>query len=234
MFEKLLEILNKINVLYALHIRGKKADRYLAEDYRAAKHSSFVSLMKRRIIIAVTLLIALLIIWPLTDIGSSSYKLNFDGSGAETIQNAHEKPEMQNPKFHGIDKNNRPFNITALKGISLADNKILLDNINGDITLKDGSWISILSEQGNYNVETQELFLNGKVNLFMDNSYEFFTESANINLEENMATGVEKVRIQGKIGVLDANGFIIKNSGDEVLFLGGVKLVGSPKAAEEK
>ncbi len=196
----------------------------------ANAHISVYSRRVRRVklfaVSAAIFLTVLLIALPLTNLGTRGFKLSFDNMEVDSPEN----PKMTKPRFHGIDKNNQPFNITADEAVQKNTDIVILENINADVLLSDGQWMSLLSESGNYNIMRRELDLNGSVNLFMSNGYELLTESAHINMEENLATGNEEVVVKGPIGNMRANGFIIRNRGANIIFHGDVHMVIHPSA----
>lgn len=198
-----------------------------SNDYHllTLKHSSFIGKLKILIILIVVLLVTAIVIWPLTNVGQKRFKLNF---GDAEISKEDEKVRMINPRLHGLDNQNQPYNITADNAVKTDEFNLVLQSLNGDILLKDGGWVNILSDIGNYNIETKKLDLNGSVNLFTDSGYEAFTEIAHVNLNEGMAAGDEEVFIQGPLGTIKANGFVIRENGDNIFFYGGVHLIAYP------
>jgi hypothetical protein len=133
-------------------------------------------------------------------------------------------PVMLKPNFFGNDDNGNPFNISANSGVSLSEDKIVLSDLNADMLLKDKSKIKISSYKGDYLNKQKRLVLNSGVIIVTDKDYQFKTNSAVIKLNDNTATGSEKVYIKGAIGDIEANGFIIRNTGDEIVLFGGINL----------
>jgi len=164
--------------------------------------------------------------WPLTKMGKKNFKVTFEGQNGEGLL---EEPSMLKPRFHGTGKSGNPYNITSDEAVQTNQNKMALQKVNGDMVLKDGSWMTILSETGDYNIGKKEVDLNGSVNLIIDTGYEMNTESAHINLSENMAAGEEAVTVHGPMGVLTADGFIIREGGNEMIFHGNVHMITIPK-----
>ncbi|MGE4221326.1 MAG: LPS export ABC transporter periplasmic protein LptC, partial [Alphaproteobacteria bacterium] len=103
-----------------------------------------------------------------------------------------------------------------------------------DIVMEDGSWLALTARKGLYDKNVQVLQLTGAVNLFHDKGYEFRTESATFDLKAGDAHGVDPVQGQGPFGQLDAQGFVIYNRGERVVFTGKSKLVLQPEALEKR
>jgi len=228
----------RLDIKYARYLKLKRADRFTALDgiTYAERHSEKVSWLKRFIFRMVILLIILLIVWPLAKGKLSDSKINFSkGKGAEDRNiedNIDNLPVIMKPSFFGNDNNGQPFNIIAGSGVSVSEAKVVLNNISANMSLKNNSRVSLSSSHGSYFTKKKRLVLNRGVTITTDAGYKFNTESALVQTEENMATGSELVRITGKLGNIDAQGFIIRNSGDEILLFGGVDLNTQPATAD--
>ncbi len=230
------KISKKINVSYARYLKFKRADRYAAADELsfAEKHSQRVAGLKKFIIRMVVLLTLLLIVWPLANKNWAGSKISFQNEEQQKDagKNSDEKPDnslpvMLKPNFYGNDDHGQPFNISAVSGVSVNENKVILNDLVGEMYLQDNSKVNIQSPHGDYAANKKELLLNDGVVLITDNGYQFETNSAFVKMNENMATGSEKVKIKGRLGDIDANGFILRNSGEEIVLFGGVHLVAS-------
>src|SRR5690606_16376386 len=142
---------------------------------------------------------------------------------------------MINARYTGVDDNRRPFTVTASSANQEDANSplIALAQPKADIILEDGSWLALTASDGLYNKSTNMLELTGEVNLFHDEGYEFHTPSATFDLKAGDAHGVEPVAGQGPFGQLDAQGFVIHDRGQRVVFTGKSKLVLYPDRMEK-
>lgn len=183
-------------------------------------YSTMVSKLKIIVGFAAAFLIIMIIVFPLLDDNRQGIKVIPKDGVSDN-----DKPSMEKPRLHGTDANNQPYNITAERAVQEDAKNMTLYKIEGDIHLKDGAWISLLSDSGKYSVSSRTLDLSGSINLFMDNGYEFLTETARVDLKQSIATGNDKVFVQGPLGKLQSQGFVIKNNGDDMEFTGGVHLV---------
>jgi len=241
--------IKKLNISYARYLKNRIADRYRSSDEstRAERHSKKVKFLKKFLFYTILLLVKAIIIWPLLLKNSEKYKVNFDSKKEDSQQQSQQNlddnkekkrqviqdiPVMIAPKFFGMDDNLQPYNISADSGVSVNSDKVVLDNIEGDLRLKNNSKLEIKSNDGDYFINKKEVRLAGDVNLKIDDDYNFSTRIAYIFFKENMATGVDEVKIKGSLGDINANGFTIKNSGDEVFLYGGVELISDPKNIE--
>ena len=75
--------------------------------------------------------------------------------------------------------------------------KIELDSPQADITLQDGSWITVTANSGRFDRAAEQLSLDGDVNLFHDDGMEMRTELARVDLQESLAWGDQPVEGQG-------------------------------------
>ena len=228
----------KINISYARFLKKRLADKYIGPDQstRAEMHSVRVGKVKKIMIWVISVFMLFLVLWPIATKNWYGYKINFavdKESDKKTEANSKKAdtelvvnmPVMLDPEFYGHDENGQPFSLRAGNAVSVSKKNIVLSNISGEMKFEDGTNLTLSSDQGDYFIKNKEISLNGNVILEVDKGYTFKTNSSYIKIKENMATGSEPVEITGKIGDIEANGFNIRNSGDEILFFGGVKMV---------
>src|SRR6185312_2945434 len=118
----------------------------------AEKHSKRVSFLKGLIFRMVILLTLVIIIWPFVNRNfGASNKIDFqNGAQKQGLDKDNSQPVMLKPNFFGNDDNGKPYNITADSGMSVSENKTILNNITADMALKDGSRIKLRSVRGDY------------------------------------------------------------------------------------
>lgn len=206
-------------------MRSKLLDNWFIEDVSALissvqRYSAVVGGLKFTAGTIAVILVLMLIIWPFMMQSTQPLKLTLEPVEVEGVA---EIPKMQNPRFHGVDKDNQPFNVTAAEAFQTDNDTVVLDQMQGDITLKDGSWLSLEANQGHIRVSSKLLDMTGDVHLVMDNGYEMFTQSAHVDMEQSMAAGSEPVQVQGAPGLLTAQGFKVEDNGDRIFFHGRVK-----------
>jgi lipopolysaccharide export system protein LptC len=138
-----------------------------------------------------------------------------------------------NARFSGIDKQNRPFTVTAetARQNPSKDDIVSLESPKADITLQSGAWVAVTSETGVYQQQSQILDLFGSVHLFHDRGIEFTTDTARVFMNESRAEGDDPVAGQGSFGELSAEGFRLLDKGDRVVFTGKARLVLLPHSA---
>lgn len=190
-----------------------------AED--AAAYSIFVTRLKVGVAIAASLLIIILIAWPLIN-NSSSRMIRFSES---PIDKAEEKPRMINPRLDGVDGSNRPYAFEADEAVQQSDTYMIFKGVKGSITIEGESEVLITSKEGHYSVREKKLQLKDDVVIeSQSDQITITTPVAYIDLNENLATSNQPVKIDSPLGKLSANGFVIRNEKASILFYGGVEL----------
>jgi lipopolysaccharide export system protein LptC len=141
---------------------------------------------------------------------------------------------MENARFAGVDANNWAFNITATRAVqSIGDsNHIDLEQPKADFVLDSGSHMTIRSDAGGLQRNTQILELAGEVSLFQDRGYEFRTSKARIDLNQRTATGDSPIEGHGPQGEIQAEGFQIDDDGTHVIFLGRSRMFFHPQPGQ--
>ena len=130
--------------------------------------------------------------------------------------------ELINPRYESVDKDLQPFTITADKAVQDQNNPelVLLSDPTADMSLKDGTWVAVKSEEGIYEQNTEKLLLKGDVKLFHDSGYQLETEELRVNMKVQEAFSDQDVTAQGPEGTINAIG-LEANGNDNTLFFKG-------------
>lgn len=195
-------------------------------------HSRFVQ-RTRWILPALAVTLLLLVgTWP--EIKSLIDRLHFSVPRIDLSQARNLR--MVSPRYSGIDKDNRPYVLTASAATqkSQTDDLVSLDAPRADMTTNSGNWIEITGYTGTYQPQPQLLDLYGDVELYQDRGNEFHTDSAQLNIANGMATGSDAVTGQGPFGHVTAQGFAMYQRGEIIDFTGktNLTLLPRPKEAE--
>ncbi|MDB2414708.1 LPS export ABC transporter periplasmic protein LptC [Rickettsiales bacterium] len=186
-------------------------------------HSRVVVVIKAVLLFGAIVLLLVLSIFPMVNSVHDQYRLTF--SHVEQVEkNGEKQTQMLNPRFQGIDEDGQPYNVTADIAIRDKNDKLYLHNINADMTLKDGTWLSLLSSQAKFSPEEKVLDVSGAVSLFTARGYELATESVHIDLKNQKVIGNEMVQCQGPVGTIKADRFSVLGNGDVINFSGNVKI----------
>ncbi len=191
-------------------------------------YSRFVGLMKRGLPALAALLVALVLAWPGVLTRKEGFQLSFSdlrGLGEEQLT-------MLNPRFMGVDRKNQPFVVTAdSANQDPADpRRVTLERVQADITLTDGSWLSLIASQGLYVQAEQMLTLEGPISIHSDTGYELHLKRAEMALAIGAAWSDSGVEGQGPFGHLRADRMRIENQGEKMYFEGRVRLTVLPGA----
>ena len=182
-------------------------------------YSRFVSLAKRVLPGVALILLVLIAVWPRLETELQrrvAFLLpRLDPREALDLR-------MVSARYTGVDRQNRPFVITAdvARQAKNTDDLISLEGPKGDLTTLNGSWLEMNAYTGLYQQQAQLLDLFGNVQLFQDKGNEFRTDSAHINMADGTAEGNEPVEGQGPFGHITGEGFRIRDRGDVIIFTG--------------
>lgn len=129
---------------------------------------------------------------------------------------------VQNLHFTGLDSKNQPYSVAALKATRPKglNNIYDLDKPEGELTMTSGNWIAVKSHYGRYNQDTRKLWLGGDVQVFHDKGYQFTSDEAQVDLNENYAWGEKPVLIQGSFGEIRGQGFKLLDNGHTMIVKG--------------
>ncbi len=169
------------------------------------------------------LLLATLALWSRLGLDTTSFRLSMDGLDLNNLDTL----SMSNAHFEGLDDKKRPFSISAEKATQITQDADTIDltQLQADMTMKDGAWLSLTADSGRLQRTKQLLDLMGQVNLFHDQGYELHTRNVHCDLAKNSAEGHDAVQGQGPSGELTAEGVQVFDSGQRVVFLGHTRLL---------
>jgi lipopolysaccharide export system protein LptC len=129
---------------------------------------------------------------------------------------------VDNLHYTGLDSKNEPYSIYAVKATRPqgVNNIYDLDKPEGEMTLTSGAWIAVKSLYGRYDQDTRKLWLGGDVQVFHDKGYQFTSDEAQVDLNEDVAWGEKPVLIQGDFGEIRGQGFKLLDGGHTMIVKG--------------
>jgi lipopolysaccharide export system protein LptC len=138
-----------------------------------------------------------------------------------------ESLSMVNPRFLGSDIDNQQFVVTADKALqsSTGAKEVTLTNIQADITLNSGRWISIASPSGIFNPETNILDLTGEISIFSDSGDQLIANSATVDLAKKRINSDKPLQGHGPLGQLEADSMSADQMTGNLKFVGNVRLL---------
>jgi len=195
------------------------------------RYSRFVARMKRVLPITAIALLLLVGIWPRIQYGLQHLHFTLPRLDPRQARDL----RMLQVRYTGVDRQNRPFTVTAdaAQQSADADDLVGLEGPKADLTTASGNWLEASSYTGTYQPKSQLLDLFGNVALFQDRGDEFHSDSARVNLADNSAEGHDPTTGQGSFGHVEAEGFQILDHGATIIFTGHahLELVPHEKAA---
>jgi lipopolysaccharide export system protein LptC len=201
------------DALPTLALAGRRAAR-LGSGY-----SRFVAAMKLLLPATALGLVLLIAAWPRLQLGLDRLRLavlpKLDLSEARDLR-------MVNAHYSGIDKNHRPFVLTAeiARQLPQKEDLVSLEGPKADLTLTNGTWLALSGDTGTYMSQGQILDLFGNVKLFHDRGYELTTDATHIDLAAGTADGHDPVQGQGVFGEIQSEGFRLLDHGQVIIFTG--------------
>ncbi len=198
--------------------------------HSVARYTRFVRSTKVILSVLVLFLTGMVLFYPLSKNEDAGIRIAFT-----SIEKGVASPtQMVSPQFHGLDKNNQPFNVTAKLGTQQDDNTLLLEKVTGDISLKSGTWLSVAAENGIFTLKDRVLNLKGAIELFNDEGYEFRTEMLHVDMAKKIAVTHEHVEGQGPLGKLKAQGVHMDEASGVITFEGPILVTVFPPQEEKK
>ena len=193
-------------------------------------YSHLVTLLKLVLPSVAVGLVAMILLWPQLNPVDKGFRLKPVAVSMEDLENL----RMMNPRYVGSDSQDQPYTITADQATQVSGDSNVTDltNPKGDMTLNDGTWLSLTANTGVYRKKEQLLDLEGHVNLFHDGGYELLTERAHVDLEKNNAEGNDPVTGQGPDTELSGEGFRVYNRGQQIFVTGQSRLLIRPAPAD--
>lgn len=196
-----------------------------------ARYSTLVAKLKYIIGVVAVLLMAALIFWPLLYNVDQPMKLTFSAVESKVA----EPSRMINPRFHGMDKHNRPFNIRADEASQRDESVITVTNVNGEISISQERYVMLKAGSGEITMDGKNLVLMGEVNVFSSDGNEIKTDEVHADLASGIAWGRKPVFAQGPMGTLEATGFHLDGYEEVLHFDGRVNMkIYPPKRRKKK
>jgi lipopolysaccharide export system protein LptC len=187
------------------------------------RYSRRVTLLKRLLPIIGVALLALVAIWPRLVPLLESVRFGFP---VIDLREAHEL-RMLNPRYAGVDRENRPYVVTSAIGrqASNRDDLMSLERPRAEMTMHSGALVVVTAATAMYQSQAQLLDLFGDVNLVHENGTRFVTNTAHVDVAADSAVGNDPVTGHGPSGDITAEGFRVLDRGNTIVFTGNSNLL---------
>jgi|SRR5690242_15610189 len=144
-----------------------------------SSHDRLIGSLRVLLPIAIGVLAAFLVMAPLTRSGDSSFLL-----AKNNVAVAQERLKIERASYRGQDSKGRPFELTANSAIqkSSAEPIVRLNGLAAKIGLSDGP-AKIVANQGRYNMNTEQVALDGPITFRSAGGYALDTADATVDLK---------------------------------------------------
>ncbi len=204
------------------HMLPPSRSRWTPSAGQIARRRVAVQLGKWLLPLAGVGLLLAIAVWPELDRMEDRARVSF----RRVIQTQPDAVRLMDPRYQGLDEENRPFTVTADVATQTENADIVdLDRPRADVLLTDGSWVLLESNDGRFDKGRHRLDLWGDVTLWQDGGNLLVTAAAEVQLQEGSASGDKPVAAQGPFGTLVSEGFRLTERGQVVIFTGRSRAV---------
>jgi lipopolysaccharide export system protein LptC len=185
------------------------------------RYGRFVGLAKWLLLAVAMVLVLAVLSWPGTFTGREGFQLDF----ANLPGVVDGRLVMLNPRYSGSDDAGRPYVITAEQAEQDEQDqgRVTMRLLQADMTMSDGTWLSLSAEKGIYDQSAQSLTLEGPIDVYSDRGYEFHGTGAAVDLAAGRAVTDQPVQGHGPFGALRADRMTVSERGQVLLFEGKVR-----------
>lgn len=169
-----------------------------------ARYTRFVRSTKMILVILVSLLTSIMAFYFVSKNDDAGIRIAINANAGAS--GAPPPTQMKNARYHGLDKNNQPYNMIAVTASQRDADTMDLKQVSSDISLASGRWLSLSADNGVFFSKTKLMDLSGNIEMFDDQGYEFRTEHLHLNIDKKTATTIDPVKGQGPMGTLNAVG----------------------------
>ena len=199
-------------------IRGyRRAIRFLYR--KMTLHSRVVFLLKIALPSITALFIGMVILVPVIDDKIKTIKISMPSLESTDKVSF----DVDNASFYGQGENDTLFSVTVSNfKEDKQEQAVFFKQIKGKIFLKDGGWVDISTNDGDYKKSKNLFSMRGNISLLDSDKNEVYTEKADVNLKDMSVSGDEKITAITNFGNIESEGFYFKKN-DVYRFLGKVK-----------
>ena len=198
------------------------------------RHTRRVAVLKRVLPAIGVSLLLLIAVWPRLEPLWERMRVSFP---AIDLRDAQEL-RMVNPRYSGIDREGRPFVVTAASARQIPDRQDLvsLQAPVAELKLRSGALVHATSVSAVYQSQTSVIDMFGDVTVTHQDGTRFVTQAARVNAAQNAAEGDDPVAGHGPAGEVTAQGFRILDKGDTIIFTGHAEMLlnGARKTAPNR
>ncbi len=200
------------------HLRNWREQRRPAAG-ATQRYSRFVRIMKITLPLIAFSLVVLVVVYSALGRDTQNFKIAYvpRTGGADDRQ-------LVAPRLTGTDGRGQPFTVTAKSATQAPgkSQKMNFDNVVGDITMQDKSWLALEATRGLMDGDAKTLDLYDAINIFTDKGYECHTTVARYDIGAGILRGEHPINCQGPLGLITAKSFEGLREAGRMEFSGGV------------
>lgn len=183
-------------------------------------HDALVRWTKIVLPMAVGVLIAVLMVAPLGKNGDVSFILD-----KKKVENAPERMRVEAARYNGADDKGQRFEITARSAIQQSSDVPIVDirGMFARLMLGQGP-LMIAANQGRYDLDSQQVAVNGPVKVVGPDGYRLQTRDVEIDLKKRQVTSSGGVTGQTRLGPFEAGELKADLGERKVVLDGGARL----------
>lgn len=197
--------------------------------HQARRTVSSGAIMRRRLVVTATkfllpvlalALLTLMAIWPELDRATRQAQVAF-----RRVAGMVDGASMNNARYRGTDERGRPYTMTADTARQRGEGRIDLVEPKGDMSMENGGWLMVESRQGVFLQHTNQLDLSREVMLYRADGMTLRTDTMAVDMKAGAAASNDAVHVEGPLGNLDAQGFVLFDKGAVIQFTGPARMV---------
>lgn len=152
-------------------------------------HDRIIHFLSRAIPGLIGVLVALMVITPLSPRGEISFLL--DRNKVAVVQ---DRLKVQNAMYRGEDNKGRPFSLTAGEAVqhSIREPILRMKDLDARILLAEGP-ASLSARKGQYDIDDQRVFIDGAVSFTAADGYRMVARDVSIDLNTRRMVGHGRV-----------------------------------------
>ena len=189
--------------------------------HQARRYSAFVRIMKRVLPLAALGLGIAVLAYVLQPREVGRVAMTFETASA--IEN---DLTMLRPRLTGTNDDGLPFIVTAASAVEsdLAE-RVRLEDVQVELTLRDGTLLLFSAAQGVVDRRTSRLEMSGGIEMTVPGGYVAHTANASADLRTGIVLGNSPVTAESQFGRLTAERFTFDKDTQQLLFLGDVHML---------
>ncbi len=131
--------------------------------------------------------------------------------------------EIDNPRFSEKSLSDKTYEIKAEKGLK-SDNELKLFAIEGKFkTVKDGKWIYLKADKGNYSQDYNFIELQENIIFYTDDGEKVISNYATFDIQNDIIELAENVSHESMKGIILSDSSIITNNFNKITYFGNVE-----------